>query len=62
VNDCVAAITAAGSAAQAGDAGACAIVKNPETTAACSFLIPPAQAVDAGTDATTPADSATEGG
>jgi hypothetical protein len=50
VNACVAAITAAGAAAQAGDAGACDVVESPQNHAACSFLIP-TPPVDAGVDA-----------
>jgi hypothetical protein len=64
VNDCVAAIQAAGAAAAKGNKLACTTVVSPEkNAAACSFLIP----VDAGTsavadaaDAGTGSDGATE--
>jgi hypothetical protein len=56
VNDCVAAIGAAGQAATQGDAGACLVITNPETSPACGFLVPP----DAGTPAVDASDAASD--
>ena len=60
VNQCVAAIQAAGKAAAKGDAGACATIVSPQNVAACAFLTPVDSGTPAVADTGTTADAATE--